>query len=66
MAPKRSTSKDTIERSIVEIVESVHITMLVLLYTQLFIKKYLDITWNKEKYAFITTNYKEDIKDRKI
>jgi len=66
MAPKRSTSKDTIERSTGEIVESVHITMIVLLYTQLFIKKYSNITWNKEKYEFTTTNYKEDIKDRKI
>jgi len=30
-------------------------------YTQLFIEKYLDITWNTVKYAFIVTNYKVDM-----
>lgn len=66
MPPKRSSSKDTTERSISEAVESTPITLPFLSDTQLFMEKDSDVTWNTVKDAFSKTSYKVYLEDKQV
>lgn len=65
MPTNRSTSKETTNLNTDEVVESTLLIIPILSDTQLFIEKDLDITWDKVKDTFTTTNFKVDMEDRK-
>lgn len=64
MAHKRDTSKDTTKSSISEAVDSMRVNLPLYIDTQLFVKKELDLTWQKVNESFSTKIFfEEDLED---
>ena len=66
MAPKRSNSKDTTERSTREEVKSSLVNFPINSDNQLFIEKESYITWQKVNEVFTSKSFKADLEDQHL